>query len=73
VPFTPSLLARTGASLAHHTTQHLPLDQWRIRVNDRNPAYIEWETFVRIQAMLQDNHAEHDRNKTRGIPRPVVS
>jgi DNA invertase Pin-like site-specific DNA recombinase len=61
---------RTGPSLAHHTTQHLPLDQWRIRVNDRYPAYIEWETFVRIQAMLQDNYAEYDRHKTRGIPRP---
>ena len=23
-----------------------------------------------MQAMLKDNHAEYDRNKTRGIPRP---
>jgi hypothetical protein len=34
------------------------------------PAYIEWETFERIQAMLQDNYAAYDRNKSRGVPRP---
>ena len=62
--------SRTGTALAYKTTRHLPLDQWRIRVNDRYPAYIEWETFERIQTMLQDNYAEYDRNKTRGMPRP---
>ena len=50
--------------------ERLPLDQWKIRVNDVYPAYISWETFVRIQAMLQDNYAEYDRNKSRGVPRP---
>ncbi|MCA1599184.1 MAG: zinc ribbon domain-containing protein, partial [Chloroflexi bacterium] len=29
-----------------------------------------WETFEQIQAMLQDNYAAYDRNKSRGIPRP---
>jgi DNA invertase Pin-like site-specific DNA recombinase len=48
----------------------LPLEEWKIRVNDIYPAYISWETFERIQAMLLDNYAEYDRNKTRGIPRP---
>src|SRR6266567_8642352 len=48
----------------------LPLEQWRIRVNDVYPAYISWQTFERIQAMLLDNYAEYDRNKTRGVPRP---
>src|SRR5713101_4643111 len=48
----------------------LPMEQWRIRVNDVYPAYISWETFERIQAMLLDNYAEYDRNKTRGVPRP---
>jgi hypothetical protein len=38
-------------------------------VKDRYPAYVSWETFERIQAMLRDNHAEYSRNKTRGIPR----
>jgi DNA invertase Pin-like site-specific DNA recombinase len=47
----------------------LPPSQWRIIVRDRYPAYISWETLERIQQMLRDNHAEYDRNKTRGVPR----
>ena len=52
------------------TIKRLPMDQWRICVKDKYPAYISWETFEKIQAILQDNHAEYDRNKTRGVPRP---
>ena len=52
------------------TTKRLPMDQWRICVKDKYPAYISWETFENIQAMLQDNYAKYDRNKSRGIPRP---
>jgi len=48
----------------------LPMEQWKVRVNDVYPAYISWEVFERIQAMLLDNYAEYDRNKTRGVPRP---
>jgi len=50
-------------------TMRLPREQWRIVVRDKYPAYISWETFETIQAMLRDNYAEYDRNKTRGIPR----
>jgi len=50
-------------------TKRSPLGQWKIVVRDKYPAYVSWETFERIQAMLQDNYAEYDRNKTRGIPR----
>jgi DNA invertase Pin-like site-specific DNA recombinase len=63
-----------------HTTTHgpqgtvvrakrLPMEQWRIVVKDKYPAYVDWETFERIQQMLKDNHAEYQRNKTRGVPR----
>jgi DNA invertase Pin-like site-specific DNA recombinase len=48
----------------------LPLQEWKFRVNDVYPAYVSWEVFERIQAMLLDNYAEYDRNKTRGVPRP---
>ena len=48
----------------------LPQEQWRICIPDVYPAYISWETYLQIQTMLKDNHAEYDRNKTRGIPRP---
>jgi DNA invertase Pin-like site-specific DNA recombinase len=50
--------------------KRLSRDEWKIRVNDVYEAYVSWETFERIEAMLLDNYAEYDRNKTRGIPRP---
>jgi hypothetical protein len=60
----------TGPLPTDKRQQRLPMEQWKIRVNDVYPAYIPWETFEQIQTMLQDNYAEYDRNKTRGIPRP---
>jgi hypothetical protein len=61
---------RTGPGPEQAFQKVLPLDQWRIRVNDQYPADISWETDERIRAMLQDNYAEYDRHKTRGTPRP---
>jgi DNA invertase Pin-like site-specific DNA recombinase len=52
------------------STRALPMEQWKIIVKDKYPAYINWETFERIQAMLRDNYAEYDRNQSRGVPRP---
>lgn len=51
--------------------QHKPreMNEWSVIVKDRYPAYISWETFERIGSTLRDNHAEYDRNKTRGVPR----
>jgi DNA invertase Pin-like site-specific DNA recombinase len=43
--------------------------EWRIVVKDRYPAYVDWETFERIQGMLADNHADYMRVRGRGIPR----
>ena len=62
---------RTTRDASGKTSQkRLPMDQWRICVKDKYPAYVSWETFEQIQAMLKDNYAEYDRNKTRGVPRP---
>lgn len=63
-------------SIRQDSTRHkihikrLPIDEWKIRINDVYPAYISWETYEHIQVQLMDNYAEYDRNKTRGIPRP---
>ena len=55
----------------HQRTQKvLPLEEWKVCIRDKYPAYISWETFVTIQGMILDNHSEYDRNKTRGVPRP---
>lgn len=50
--------------------RRLPLAQWKICLRDQYPAYVSWEQFEKIQAMLQDNYSEYDRNRTRGVPRP---
>jgi DNA invertase Pin-like site-specific DNA recombinase len=50
--------------------RRLPMEQWRIRVDDKYPPYISWETYEKIQAMIEDNYAAYDRNQARGIPRP---
>jgi hypothetical protein len=45
------------------------MSEWKIVVKDRYPVYLDWDGFERVQAMLRDNHAEYERNKTRGVPR----
>jgi DNA invertase Pin-like site-specific DNA recombinase len=47
----------------------LPVEEWKIRIPDKYPAYISWATFETIQGMLHDNHAEYEDKLTRGIPR----
>jgi DNA invertase Pin-like site-specific DNA recombinase len=47
----------------------LPIDQWKVCVRDKYPAYITWDRFEGIYALLRDNYSEYDRRKTRGVPR----
>ena len=55
----------------HQARQHpLPQDEWKVCVKDKYPAYISGQTYEQIAAMLKDNYAAYDRNKTRGVPRP---
>ena len=60
---------RKDPASPHTQEVRLPMDQWKIRINDVYPAYISWETFERVQQMLADNYAAYDRNKSRGVPR----
>lgn len=46
-----------------------PIEQWRIVVKDRYPAYIDWHAYEKIRGIISDNRAEYMRNKTRGAPR----
>src|ERR1700756_332995 len=46
-----------------------PIEQWRIIVKDRYPAYIAWQSYEKIRDIVSDNRAEYMRNKTRGAPR----
>ncbi|RWJ04395.1 MAG: recombinase family protein [Mesorhizobium sp.] len=46
-----------------------PMPEWRIVVKDKYPAYVSWETFEKVQAILRDNRNDYLRIKGRGIPR----
>ena len=59
-----------GDAPGERTQKPVPMQEWKIRIPDKYPAYIDWATYESIQAMLRDNHSEYDRNKTRGVPRP---
>jgi DNA invertase Pin-like site-specific DNA recombinase len=59
-------LAREGASRAKAPR---PIEEWRIVVKDRYPAYVDWTTYEMIRNVIKDNRAEYMRTKTRGAPR----
>jgi DNA invertase Pin-like site-specific DNA recombinase len=59
-------LAREGASRAKVPR---PIEEWRIVVQGRYPAYIGWQTYEMIRGVIKDNRAEYMRTKTRGAPR----
>jgi DNA invertase Pin-like site-specific DNA recombinase len=61
---------RREASQRRPSLTRLPQAQWRICILNVYPPYLRWETYTQIQAVLKDNHAAYDRNKTRGLPRP---
>jgi len=46
-----------------------PIEEWRIVVKDRYPAYIDWSTYEKIRGIVSDNRAEYMRKKTRGATR----
>jgi DNA invertase Pin-like site-specific DNA recombinase len=46
-----------------------PLSEWKVIVHDRYPAYVTWETFERIEAILDDNYAAYEHHRRRGVPR----
>ncbi|WP_354131107.1 MULTISPECIES: recombinase family protein [unclassified Bradyrhizobium] len=46
-----------------------PIEEWRIVVKDRYPAYIDWPIYEKMRAVIRDNRAESMRIKTRGAPR----
>lgn len=61
---------RTGPGPHQARQKLMPQEEWKICVKDKYPAYISWDTYEQIKAMLKENHAEYDRNRTRGVPRP---
>ena len=60
---------RWASRSGRRVVRRVPPAEWEICVRDKYPAYLDWETFLRIQAMLQDNHADYQRKSSRGTPR----
>ncbi|MCP1784715.1 DNA invertase Pin-like site-specific DNA recombinase [Bradyrhizobium barranii subsp. barranii] len=40
-----------------------PMEEWRIVVKDRYPAYIDWPIYEKIRSVIRDNRAEYMRIK----------
>lgn len=40
-------------SSADKTTKKLPMEEWKVLIKDKYSAYIDWETFTKIQMMLK--------------------
>ena len=57
------------SSNTNKTHENVPMQEWKILVYNKYPAYITWETFEKIQDMLKNNYNEYKRNNTKGIPR----
>lgn len=58
-----------GLSSQNNSRKQLPIEDWKIKVEDKYPAYISRETYEKILQMLKDNYSEYDREETRGVPR----
>lgn len=56
-------------SIKNNLQKRIPAQEWKVRIDNKYPAYISLEIYEKIQIMLKDNHAEYDHNKTRGVPR----
>jgi len=59
----------SGDNGTGHLRRPVPIAQWRACIQQKYPAYISWECYHRIQAMLADNYAQYRKNQTRGTPR----
>lgn len=55
------------ASRGKRSNPWLPMDQWKVRLHNRRPAYLTWEQFLQNQERLRRNRTSPD---TPGSPRP---
>src|SRR5215472_16897814 len=49
--------------------RRVPRAAWKVLMHDRYPAYVTWETFTRVAALLDDNYGAYEHNRRRGVPR----
>lgn len=49
--------------------RRLPQEQWRVVLKEKFAGYISWDTFERIQSILQSNYADRQRRQSPGVAR----
>lgn len=52
-----------------HVQQRLPVAEWKICIRDKYPAYVDWDTYLRIRTMIRDNHNQCASEESPGVPR----
>ena len=60
---------RAGLAKPGQRGKRLPISEWQVLIPNKYPAYIDWETFLKVQAMIHDNYSEYQRSNSRGVPR----
>jgi len=58
-----------AGSSRRHVQERLPLAEWKICIRDKYPAYVDWDTYLRIRAMIWDNHNQCAPEESRGVAR----
>ena len=62
------LMPKNGVGI-NRAQKRLPMQQWKVCIKDKYPAYISWENYEKIQQILSNNYAEYQLRKTPGIAR----
>jgi DNA invertase Pin-like site-specific DNA recombinase len=52
-----------------HVQERLPLAEWKICIRDKYPAYVDWDTYLRIRTMIWNNHNQCAPEESHGVPR----
>ena len=64
---------RTDAQRPVYRSQPLPRDEWKVVLKQHFDGYIDWDTFERIQSILQNNYSAHRRRSGPGVAREGIN
>ena len=62
------LMPKNGVGI-NRAQKRLPMQQWKVCIKDKYPAYISWENYEKIQQILSNNYAEARPCRTGRCPR----
>ena len=62
-----------STKLSNGTIKFRPREEWDIVIKDKYPSYIDWDTFEKINAKIDNNKLEYRIRETSGVPRQGAS